>query len=483
MKLRQSVLWFIGGWLIVGAPQVSSAQAEPPDLTVLLRQFRDQCGADVVFRQQDLPPGKYHDVLKPLDESQKIRAVTVCIEEAKKYPRQFFAEVGLKKIGVFAACASKTTTDPSREFDQQLGGYRYFGVYNGTDAIAASFYSEGQLALTFHHETFHHVDSTVDGNTASWQLSSDDAFYQAAITQRRPYRAPPIPAEDLAMLRTKCIGFTLKDAVSQYAAKNSREDQAETARHLMSMLPNSLVQAIEQPELAGSQRILHVLNEYRQSVPDGPSFDWFVDVALERTASPMEFENTQELLDRFVEICDRVDNGDDILSSEPEVARAALRACIRLSPRPISQKQSSRLLALASEITVALLRERICPGQKLQRFDIWGAEDSAGVNHTLRHDVIQFGRDVQRLRWIAAIHAGNSSSDKIVVDALQSNLRLLAKYYVYIDSNFPMTVGTKQEFEDSRRLMVQSVSHDRVNLSGEWQSRSFAKIAQQDVGD
>ena len=76
--------------------------------------------------------------------------------------------------------------------------------------------------------------------------------------------------------------FTLIDAVSQYAEKNSREDQAETARHLMTWLPNSLVQAVEQPELAGSQRIIHVIQEFERSVPDGPGFQWFVDVALRR---------------------------------------------------------------------------------------------------------------------------------------------------------------------------------------------------------
>ena len=101
------------------------------------------------------------------------------------YPPGFFGEVGLKTVGVFDACASKTTSDRSRPYDRQLGGYRFFGVYNGADAIAAAFYSEGQLQLTFHHEIFHHVDSTVDGDTAAWQLSSDDAFYLAAISGDR----------------------------------------------------------------------------------------------------------------------------------------------------------------------------------------------------------------------------------------------------------------------------------------------------------
>ena len=117
----------------------------------LLRKFKEYSGAELVFHREDLPEGRYHDVLKPLSDSRKAIAAAICVEEASMY--------------------------------------------------------------------------------------------------------------------------TLQDAVSDYAAKNSREDQAETARHLMSMLPNSLVQTIDQPELAGSQRILHVLKEYEQAVPNGPGVD------------------------------------------------------------------------------------------------------------------------------------------------------------------------------------------------------------------
>ncbi|MGB7343591.1 MAG: hypothetical protein WBD20_05230 [Pirellulaceae bacterium] len=476
MKYPWPILIFLVGIFIGGAVDSRSAD---PSLTDLLSQFQDYSGAELVFYRKDLPAGKYHDVLKPLDESRKNRAAVICIEEAKRFPQQYFAEVGLKKIGVFAACASKTTTDPSRQFDEQLGGYRYFGVYNGSDAIATSFYSEGQLALTFHHEIFHHVDSTVDGNTASWQLSSDDAFYQAAISQRKPYVAPPITAEDLAMLRKKCIGYTLKDAVSQYAAKNAREDQAETARHIMSMLPNSLVQAIEQPELAGSQRILHVMKEYERSVIDGPNFDWFVDVALGRATSGTKFKTAQELLDHLAELGDHVDDG--VLSADPNLARVALSQVVRVDPQSISPEQSDRLVSVASKLTASIIRERIRPDQNHFRFDIWGQEDSAGVNHTLRHDVIQFGRDIERLRWIAAIHHHPSSSVTSPADTSLDNLRLLAKYYVFIDTHFELTSGTKQAFESARQLMVHPVSQDRVNLPAELLTLTFAEISQLNI--
>ena len=343
-------------------------------------------------------------MLKPLSESRKAIAAAICLEEARMYPPGFFGEVGLKTVGVFAACASRSTSDRSRPYDDQLGGYRYFGVYNGTDAVAAAFYSEGQLALTFHHEIFHHVDSTVDGETDSWQLSSDDAFYHYAISGLKPYAAPPIAGEDLAALRGRCIGFTLQDAVSAYAAKNSREDQAETARHLMSMLANSLVQAIDQPELAGSQRILHVLREYELSVPDGPGFDWFVDVALRRARRDAKPESVDQLLVRLKAYAEGGLSGYAGVANDPRGARAALRAVIRVKPASLIPQQRAEIVRLATEITAALLSQRIHPDGLQQRFDIWGQEDADGVNLTLRHDVAQFGSDAKRLNLIVTIH-------------------------------------------------------------------------------
>ncbi len=273
--------------LLVVFAAANAATATEPDLDALRRQFEQYSGARLVFARAELPSGRYYDVLEPLSASMKAEAATICLGEARKYPPGYFGEVGLKAVGVFAACVSKTG-DGSRAYDNQLKGYRYFGIYNGVDAVAAAFYDVPQLPLTFHHEIFHHVDSTHRGTTESWQLSSDDAIFHAALSGLEPHAAPAISADDLAALRGRCSGFTLRGAVSPYAARNSREDQAETSRHLMSTLPDSLVQAIEQPELPGSQRILHVLREYEQSVPDGPGFDWFVDVALQRTPKAVD---------------------------------------------------------------------------------------------------------------------------------------------------------------------------------------------------
>lgn len=478
---RSPLLLLALGVLAVGS-LLSAAQivAAERDLETLLREFKEYSGAELVFRREELPQGRYHDVLKPLTESRKAVAATICLEEARMYPRGYFGEVGLKAVGVFAACASRLTTDRSRTFDEGLGGYRFFGVYNGTDAVAAAFYSDGQLALTFHHEVFHHVDSTVDGRTESWQLSSDDAFYRYAISGIRPYAAPPVASDELEALRDRCRGYTLKDAVSDYAAKNSREDQAETARHLMSMLPNSLVQAIEKPELAGSQRILHVLREYERSVPDGPGFDWFVDVALQRARGAAKRESVDQLMVRLRRYADGGSSGYKGVASDPRGARAALRAVIRVKPKDITGQQANELVLLATQITGALLRQRIRPDRSQQRFDIWGHEDSGGVNRTLRRDVARFASDAKRLHLIAAIHQGAPDwSPEPLTQAQLNNLRLIARYYVYIKSYWSMTPGTQEVFESTRRTILDTLADADSASTEELRSIDLLELARQ----
>ncbi|QDV86612.1 hypothetical protein [Planctomycetes bacterium TBK1r] len=72
-----------------------STIASEPTLDSLLRSFRDYSGATLVFHRDALPPGRYHDVLKPLDESGKARAAAICLQEAKMYPPRYLEEVGL----------------------------------------------------------------------------------------------------------------------------------------------------------------------------------------------------------------------------------------------------------------------------------------------------------------------------------------------------------------------------------------------------
>ncbi|MDV6032578.1 MAG: hypothetical protein F9B45_21330 [Phycisphaera sp. RhM] len=454
-----------------------STIAREPTLDSLLQSFRNYSGATLVFHLDELPPGRYHDVLKPLDEPGKARAAAVCLQEAKMYPPRYLEEVGLKTVGVFAACASKNTSDRNRPYDEQLRGYRYFGVYNGSDAIAAALYSEGQLALTFHHEIFHHVDATVDGETASWQLSSDDAFYRAAISGSRPYTAPPIAGDDLAELRQRCFGLTLEDAVSQYAAKNPREDQAETARHVMSMLPNALVQIIDQPELAGSQRIMHVLREYERSVPDGPGIDWFVDVALKRADRDRDPATIEQLLTRLKGYADAGVSGYDGVADDPQGARAALQAIVRVAPDSVTTQQASDAVRLAAEITEALLKQRIRPDPSQQRFDIWGREEADGVNHTLRRDIVRFGKDARRLKLIAQIHQQDSDvSNAQLTRAQLKNLRLLARYYSFIQAGWSVTGGTQDLFESTRSMFLESLVHVRETTYDQLRTRQLSEL-------
>ncbi|MCS7468099.1 hypothetical protein NZK35_15715 [Stieleria sp. ICT_E10.1] len=455
-----------------------SAIASGPTLDSLLQTFHEYSGATLVFHRDELPPGRYHDVLKPLDERGKALAAAICLQEAKMYPPRYLEEVGLKTIGVFAACASKRTSDRNRPYDKQLGGYRYFGVYNGSDAIAAALYSEGQLALTFHHEIFHHVDSTVDGETAAWQLSSDDAFYRAAISGSRPYVAPPIAGDDLMALRQRSFGLTLKNAVSQYAAKNAREDQAETARHVMSMLPNALVQIIDQPELAGSQRIMHVLREYEQSVLDGPGLDWFVDVALERADRQREPITIEQLLTRLKDYADGGQSGFDGVADDSRGTRTALKAIVRVPPESVTAQQAAELVALATEITAALLKQRIRPDRSQRRFDIWGREDADGVNHTLRRDIVRLGNDAKRLKLIAQIHQQDSAAEIDQVTRAQlKNLRLVARYYRFIQSGWSVTEGTQNVFESTRKTFLESLGDDRETLYDQLRTKPLPELS------
>ena len=351
--MRTSSVCFL--FLTVSFASCMAFAEDPDDLATLCQKFEEYSGARLVFHRSDLPPGRYHDVLKPLDDARMPKAAEICLEEVHKLPRGYFRDVGLKAIGVFAACASKTG-DGYRPYDKQLGGYRYFGTYNGKNAVAAAYYSDGQLELTFQHEIFHHVDSTQDGKTERWLLSSDDALYQAALAGKKPYAAPEICAEDLDALRTKCIGMTLQDAVSAYAAKNSREDQAETARHLMSVLPDALVQVVEQPELPGSQRILHVLKEYERSSINGPGIDWFVDAALQRTPTTLD-----EIVSRLRGYASDGGNGFSGVEGDPGGARATLNALARFQSGEIPPREATELVRLSAVTTQALLKYRIRP--------------------------------------------------------------------------------------------------------------------------
>jgi hypothetical protein len=245
--------------------------------------FADYSGSRLVFAVKDLPAGAYHDVMPPLDENARLRAARIAVREIRKLPPRYLEKMGLQAVGLFAACVSKQG-DGFRPYDEQLKGYRYFGIYNGKNALAAAYYTDAQLPLTLHHEIFHHVDATLRGETKHTANFVRDARFQAALSGEEPYRAIRIAAADLAALKKLAKGYVLEKAVSKYADKSVGEDKAETARYFLNTLPDALVQMATRAELEGSQRLLHVLSKYQQAIPDGPGVEWFVSVALGRVA-------------------------------------------------------------------------------------------------------------------------------------------------------------------------------------------------------
>jgi hypothetical protein len=250
-------------------------------LAQLEKTFTDYSGARLIFAAKDLPEGTYHERMPPLSEEGQLRAARIALRELRKLPPRYLEKIGLKAIGIFAACVSNQG-DGFRPYDEPLKGYRYFGIYNGKNALAAAYYSDAQLPTTLHHEIFHHVDATLRGETKYTANFVSDERFQAALSGEKRYPALHLTEGDLMALRKLSKGHVLERAVSSYAEKSVGEDKAETARYLMTTLPDALVQMATRPELAGSQRMLHVLHKYGQAIPDGPDAAWFVSVALGR---------------------------------------------------------------------------------------------------------------------------------------------------------------------------------------------------------
>lgn len=247
------------------------------DLAQTVAAFEAHTGASLVFEAEGLPPGQWYDVEVPLEGDRRLWAAQIALDEGRRLPPGFLADVGITTVGMFAAVGSKTN-DGFHTWDDDLGGYAYYGMSRPGGMVAAA-YTEGQLPLTFHHELFHAVDRTAGA-------AVPDGRFLRAVSGEQVWAAPVISAADLEALRATGIeDVVLRDAVSDYAAKSVGEDEAETARHLMSHLPSALVQVVDHPELPGSQRFLTVLAEYA-AVPGGPGIDWFVDQALGRSRAP-----------------------------------------------------------------------------------------------------------------------------------------------------------------------------------------------------
>lgn len=256
------------------------------ELAALQADFARRTGAQLVFTRGELDgDDDWYDRMPTLRRTRRLAAARILIAESAKYPDGWLGAIGLRQVGVFESLISDEG-DGFRPYDDAARGYLYYGMWNGTDAMIAAYYTDGQLPLTFHHEVYHHIDATAAGATAyDPHFASDDATYAAAIAGKRRYPALRLPAADLRALARKA-GTPLATTVSGYAAKGAGEDQAETARWLMSHLATGLWQAAERPELAGSQRILHVLATYGAAgtvTAPGPDVAHLVDLALGRT--------------------------------------------------------------------------------------------------------------------------------------------------------------------------------------------------------
>ena len=388
--------------LALGALAWLAARADAaPSLAELQAEFRAVSGARLVFDRGQLPAGGYHDVMPDLDAARQLAAARIALAEVRKYPPGYLGRIGLHAVGVFAACVSRTN-DGFHHYDADLGGYLYFGIYNGKDGVAAAYYNDDQLPLTLHHEIFHHIDATRGGVT-SWAdyARSDDERFARAIAGQERYPALAIGPLDLAELRKRSHGWVLEGAVGDYAGKEPGEDQAETARYLMSALPDALLQAALRPQLGGSQRILHVLAAYQESLPGvAPDAAWLVDVALGRAA----------------------------------------------------------VFTRAATATQAEMRARIQSGGA---FVVHGSEDAQGVNWTLRADVTGFAREAARLKGLASRASG--AADALTRTELE-NLRLLSRYLGFIRSHWSVSPGTQAAFETARASMIAALPDSRGAL-------------------
>jgi S1-C subfamily serine protease len=471
--MRTNLLAVCVAILSVGFAQ---AQSSTPDSQELVGHFLSRTGATLAFREVDLPKAVYHDLMVPLSAERRVAAAKIAVNEAAKFPPGFLGKVGIKAIGVFASCASNNG-DGFRPYDKELKGYRYYGIYNGHDAIAAAYYTDGQLPLTFHHEIFHHIDALTD------RPGQEDLRWTQILDGRNLYPAAQIDAADLALLKKVSKGVVLTDAVSAYAAKNPAEDKAETARHLMSTLPDSLVQIAEQPKLPGSQRILHVLDKYRRVLDGkGPTLDWFVDVALGRQdksavraiASAATTPDARQLAAQLQSYAAGQSGAGD------DEARRLLISAEGLAAKKLPPRDGAELTQASAAATSRLLKSRIAPSDNDRRFTVMGREDANGVNWTLRNDIANFGNDAARLAAIARWSGKNS--DELARTQL-ANLRLLSRFYVFIATNWPVSEGTQRLFDQTRDRFALALPGDQAALTERLRGIDLRELAEQITPD
>lgn len=466
------VLAFVGFATAV-APVSPAEAASPRQVAVAAAAFEEHTGARLVFERGDLPRAAYYDRMPTLGLSARLAAARILTAEAAKYPRGYLGAIGLDAVGVFEACVSDHG-DGFREFDDARGGYVYYGVYNGRDAVVACYYSDTQLPLTFHHEVFHAVDSARAGAVDRDAFTADDGRFTRAISGITPYPRARIAPNALAALEARARGAVLTHAVGHYANKSAGEDQAETARWIMSALPDALVQVARRPELAGSQRILHVLAQYQAAVPDGPGLAWFIDVALGRAApSPPTSTRPDPLAVLAAAALDALDD------ATAAAARDALDALDAGALDRLAAADRARALRLAAELTPNLMRARVRANADDTAFTVWtprGGVTHAG-NTVLRDDLARFGADAARLANLAA---RTPRADLAAVARAQLQVaRLLARYRAFIASRWSVSRTTDAAFDAARRATLEALPA-AASSARAWAARAtWSDLAQQ----
>ncbi len=366
------------------------------ELEQLTEAFAARTGTRLVFAAAELPAGGWYDRMPELASTRRVAAAKILLAEAAKYPPGWLGALGLHQVGVFDALVSNTG-DGFRPHDRAQQGYLFYGMWNGKDAVVAAYYGDGQLPLTFHHEVYHHIDAAEGCAIGRAAFTGDDARFAGAVAGTHRYPALALTTADREALAAQA-GDPLVDAVSAYAVKSPGEDQAETARWLMANLTTGLWQAAMRPELAGSQRILHVLAQYQAAgtvAAPGPDPAWLVAIALGRG---------------------------------PGRGPGATR------------------FAAAVEAAYQALSARIAPDGE-PRFVVWYQQDADGGNRALRADLARFGAAAEQL----AAHAGASAATPIARANAGARLRgLLARYHRYIAGQWSISAATERGFAAAR---------------------------------
>lgn len=392
--------------------------------------FEALTGTALVWSRDEIPDEVLFDRTPALPVERRAAAARILLREARKYPPRFFERIHLERIGVFAACVSEHG-DGFRTYDDELGGYRYYGQWapaqSGASrgALIAAYYSDEQLPQTFHHEVFHHVDATVDGAVAFKHFEADDARFGKAVDGTRPYALPALDPAIVKELSERASGAELEGALGSYAAKSAGEDQAEAARWLMTHPADGLLQVAERPELAGSQRLLHLLSQYAAAAKSAPAADlaWFVGLALGRPVASAE-----------------------LTSARREVSPAATRAWLDGQAKLARQGKATADPDTIARATVQLSKDRIRPGGG--EFTVWVPEHfQGGANPVLQADVRAIAADAERL----AAWSDASPEARTRLRSAQVELgKLLEGYRAFIAERWEVSDATAQTFDEAR---------------------------------